>query len=103
MLSFSQTLSAQRSVDVPVSAELQKAKVIQKAQPYFIQVASSSDSKRFFPKLYPIGYILKETDNEKNITKYLLGDFATENEAFEILETVRDHGYPEAFVVHLKS
>jgi hypothetical protein len=91
------------SADISVSPELQKARITQNAQPYFIQVAVYPDAKKFFPKLYPIGYILKDTDANKNITKYLLGDFATETEAIQVLKEVKGHGYKDAFVVHLGS
>ncbi len=71
----------------------------QKANPYFIQVAESNNPKEFFPKLYPIGFILKDTKEQK--TTYLLGDFETEIEAKDALASVRASGYTDAFIVNI--
>lgn len=80
---------------------IEQAAAIQKAQPYFIQVAESNNPKEYFPKLYPIGFILKETDANQNKTKYLLGDFSSEVEALDALALVKASGYKDAFIVNI--
>lgn len=80
---------------------IEQAAALQKAQPYFIQIAESNNPKEFFPKLYPIGFILKETDPNEKKTKYLLGDFSTEGEAQDALALVKASGYRDAFIVNI--
>jgi len=80
---------------------IKEAAAEQNAEPFFIQVTESSNPREYFPKLYPIGFILKETDRSKKKTKYLLGDFSTEIEARDALNIVKGAGYKNAFIVAL--
>lgn len=73
---------------------------MQKAKPFFIQITESASNREYFPKLYPIGFIIKERDRVKRKTKYLLGDFASKEEADKALLLVKKSGYDEAFVVN---
>lgn len=74
---------------------------MQNAQPYFIQVLESKDAEMLFPKLYPVGYIIKETNSKKKKTKYFLGDFASEQEARNSLNIVKALGYKDAIIVRI--
>ena len=69
---------------------------------YLIQVEVSDDSQKYFPKLYPIGYIVKETDEKTNQTTYLLAEFRDNQKATEALQKVKSLGYSEAFIVETK-
>jgi hypothetical protein len=80
---------------------IQEEAAKQKAEPFFIQVVESTNPREYFPKLYPIGFILKETNKDKKKTKYLLGDFSTEVEARDALNQVKGAGYKDAFIVSL--
>ncbi len=73
----------------------------QNAKPYFIQIKESKSDREFFPKLYPIGFVIKERDRVKRKTKYLLGDFVSQEEAEKALITVKESGYKEAFVIKI--
>lgn len=69
--------------------------------PYYIQFLESKDSNKLFPKLYAIGFVIKEQDVQSKKTKYYLGDFKTEAEATEILAEVRKMGYAKAQVIKM--
>ena len=66
---------------------------------FLIQVEESSDDKKYFPKLYPIGYIVARTDEKERKTRYFLADFPDNQKANEVLKTVRSLGYTDAFIV----
>ena len=87
----------------PASNDVAAAIDIQQAQPYFIKVATSKKKNEYFPKLYPIGYIVQDTNKDKKTTNYLLGDFASEDDAKEALQEVKSHGYQDAYVVMIES
>ena len=69
---------------------------------YYIYLKESKNHKELFPKLYPIGFIIKEKANNGKKTKYMLGEFATMLEAEEALNTVKSSGYPDAHIVTKK-
>ena len=95
--------SSQSVENYPASNDVAAAIDIQQSQPYFIKVATSKKKDEYFPKLYPIGYIVKDTNKDKKTTNYLLGDFASEGDAKLALEEVKSHGYMDAYVVRIEA
>lgn len=69
---------------------------------YYIYVKESKNHKELFPKLYPIGFIIKEKANNGKKTKYMLGEFTSMPEAEEALDTVKSSGYPDAHIITKK-
>ena len=66
---------------------------------YYIFITESKNHKELFPKLYPIGYVMKEKDEKGKKTRYLLGEFKTMPEAEEALKIVVDSGYTQAKII----
>lgn len=66
---------------------------------YLIHVDDSADGQKYFPKLYPLGYILKQKNEGDSKTSYFLGDFKNDHEAKLALQQVKSLGYREAFIV----
>ncbi len=66
---------------------------------FYIYVKESSDHKELFPKLYPIGFIIKEKNPATKKTTYLLGEFNSREKAEEALKVVKKSGYAKAHIV----
>ncbi len=66
---------------------------------YLIHVEESSDYEKYFPKLYPLGFIVKVKDEESKLTNYYLGDFSDDQEARVALKEVHYLGYRNAFII----
>ena len=69
---------------------------------YYIYLKESKNHKEFFPKLYPIGFIVKEKSPNGKKTKYLLGEFSDRAEAEEALAIAISSGYNEAKIITKK-
>ncbi len=66
---------------------------------YYIYIIESKNHKELFPKLYPIGFVIKEKDAKAKKTTYLLGEFETMPEAEEALKQVITSGYKDAKII----
>lgn len=66
---------------------------------FYIYVKESSDHKELFPKLYPIGFIVKEKNPATKKTTYLLGEFNSREKAEEALKVVKKSGYTKAHII----
>ncbi len=66
---------------------------------FYIFVKESTDSKELFPKLYPIGFIIKEKNPNTKKTTYLLGEFNSRAKAEEALKVVKNSGYAKAHII----
>lgn len=66
---------------------------------YYIHITESKNDREFFPKLYPIGFVIKELNPNNNKTAYFLGEFSTQQEANEALTEVKASGYNKAYIV----
>jgi hypothetical protein len=66
---------------------------------FYIYVKESTDHKELFPKLYPIGFIIKEKNPATKKTTYLLGEFNSREKAEEALKVVKNSGYTKAHII----
>ncbi len=66
---------------------------------FYIFVKESTDSRELFPKLYPIGFILKEKNPDTKKITYILGEFNSRAKAEEALKVVKNSGYSKAHII----